>query len=173
MRLEVNLVANLVYWGNDVVTLGFIEAELLHTLNASAPDTADYDAIRRAIWGRGVLPANWERDLASAAARLRVKIAPWGFAILCQSRIGYRLVQNPVMAGRRGWRGDEELLLCKLVAEGLKPTAIAARLPRHSVNSVKQKLVRLKRASGVAGAVKRHLPELQHRTPSSLNGVMG
>jgi hypothetical protein len=149
MRLEVNLVANLVYWGNDVLTLGFIEAELLHVLNAGAPQTVAYETIRRAIWGRGLLPANWERDLASAAARLRVKIAPWDFAILCQSRIGYRLIHNPVMAGRRGWRGDEELLLCKLAAEGLKPTAIAARLPRHTAYSVKQKLVRLKRAGGL------------------------
>lgn len=145
-RLEVDLASNLARYGGDAVTLAPMEAEFLYAVNEAAPDTAAYETLRHAIWGRRAAPASWLRDLAAAAARVRARIAPWDFAILCQSRIGYRLVRNPVLAGGRLWRGDEELLLAALEAAGMTLHEMAAHLPRHSPRCIGQKLRRMKRA---------------------------
>lgn len=146
--LNVNLTDNLAYYGFDVVTLAPMEAEFLFALNAKAPLTASYDDLSKAIWGKR-LPDGTLRMLASTAARLRVKIAPWDYAILCHSRIGYRLIHDPAHAGIRSWRGDEELLLCKLAAEGMSAAEMVAHLPRHDVKAIRGKLCRLKRGSGM------------------------
>jgi hypothetical protein len=91
--LEVILADNQARYGFDVVTLAPMEAEFLFALNAKAPLTASYDDLSQAIWGKRP-PEGTLRMLASTAARLRIRIAAWDFAILCQSRIGYRLIRD-------------------------------------------------------------------------------
>lgn len=152
--LDVSLPGNLVRYGFEETALEPTETEFLFTLNAVAPLTVPYHALSFAIWGKQV-PSNALRMLASTAARLRVKLAPWGFAILCQSRIGYRLIHDPAHAGMRSWRGDEELLLCKLDAQGMRAAEMVAYLPRHDAKAIRGKLCRLKRASGGLLAIRR------------------
>jgi hypothetical protein len=147
--LEVKLADNQALYGFDAVALKHTEAEFLFALRQPAPNTVTYDALCRAIWGK-YPPAGWLRQLASTAAALRVKLAPWGFAILCHSRIGYRLIHEPVHAGVRSWRRDEELLLRKLVAEGMRASDMVAYLPRHDAQAIRQKLVRLRRSEAKA-----------------------
>lgn len=148
--LDVNLPGNLVYYGFDVAVLAPLETEMLFALNAGAPLTVSYGDLAQAVWGKRA-PSCWLRELAGTAARLRVKLAPWDFAILCQSRIGYRLIHDPVHSGSRFWRGDEEALLCQLHAEGAARDEIARRIPRHCRRAIRNKLVRLKRAGKMTG----------------------
>lgn len=145
--LEVILADNQARYGFDVVTLSHIEAEFLYALSKPAPNTATYDALCHAIWGKHHRPAGWLRQLASTAAALRVKIAPWGFAILCHCRIGYRLIHEPLHAGGRSWREDEELLLREMAAEGVPAHDMAAHLPRHNVKAIRGKLCRMRKAA--------------------------
>jgi hypothetical protein len=145
--LEVKLADNQARYGFDVVTLNHIEAEFLYGLHKLAPNTATYDALCHAIWGKRHRPAGWLRQLATTAAALRVKIAPWGFAILCHSRIGYRLIHEPMHAGAKSWRGDEELLLCKLAADGMSAQDMVAHLPRHNAKAIRGKLWRMRKAA--------------------------
>jgi hypothetical protein len=146
--LEVILADNQARYGFDVVTLAPMEAEFLFALNAKAPLTASYDDLSQAIWGKRP-PEGTLRMLASTAARLRIRIAPWDFAILCQSRIGYRLIHAPAHAGIRSWREDEELLLREMAADGMPAHDMVAHLPRHDVKAIRGKLCRMRKAAAI------------------------
>lgn len=95
-RLDVHLETNHATFLGDMISLGNVEAEVLHCIARSYPALATHESIRSGVWGvASNAPHSYRTVISNTVLILRDLLRPWHFGIKVVRGKGYCLVYPP------------------------------------------------------------------------------